>query len=163
MILPIYILPILFVLSASLGDQYVVIATDRKSRESLWPEETEVIKYYPRWDSLDKRPLPDWYDNAKFGIFIHWGIFSVPSFGSEWFWNNWQGKTFLILLQSSGQLNFVYYLQKNKAALSIAISWSKGTRRILHTKTLLVTLLPNFLMPPNGAKYFKLRVQSTSY
>ena len=43
------------------------------------------LKYTPDWDSLDKRPLPQWYDDAKIGIFIHWGVFSVPSFGSEWF------------------------------------------------------------------------------
>ncbi|XP_037602464.1 plasma alpha-L-fucosidase [Sebastes umbrosus] len=47
-------------------------------------------KYEPTWDSIDSRPLPDWYDQAKFGIFIHWGVFSVPSFGSEWFWWYWQ-------------------------------------------------------------------------
>ncbi|KAM9320469.1 tissue alpha-L-fucosidase [Gastrophryne carolinensis] len=47
-------------------------------------------QYAPTWDSLDKRPLPAWYDEAKFGIFLHWGVFSVPSFGSEWFWWNWQ-------------------------------------------------------------------------
>ena len=50
-----------------------------------------VTDYIPTWDSLDSRPLPQWYDEAKFGIFIHWGVFSVPSFGSEWFWNDWQG------------------------------------------------------------------------
>jgi alpha-L-fucosidase len=43
-------------------------------------------RYTPDWDSLDTRPLPQWYDNAKIGIFIHWGVFSVPSFHSEWFW-----------------------------------------------------------------------------
>ena len=45
-------------------------------------------KYEPTWDSLDKRPLPAWYDEAKFGIFIHWGVWSVPSYGGEaaWFW-----------------------------------------------------------------------------
>nr|XP_002127716.1 alpha-L-fucosidase [Ciona intestinalis] len=47
--------------------------------------------YLPNWDSLDKRPLPVWYDEAKVGIFIHWGVFSVPSFVSEWFWWYWQG------------------------------------------------------------------------
>lgn len=30
-------------------------------------------EYAPRWSSLDTRPLPTWYDEAKFGIFIHWG------------------------------------------------------------------------------------------
>ncbi|GLH10814.1 Putative alpha-L-fucosidase [Gryllus bimaculatus] len=42
--------------------------------------------YEPTWKSLDSRPLPEWYDKAKFGIVIHWGVFSVPSFESEWFW-----------------------------------------------------------------------------
>jgi alpha-L-fucosidase len=41
-------------------------------------------KYTPNWDSLDKHPVPKWYDNSKIGIFIHWGLFSVPSFGNEW-------------------------------------------------------------------------------
>ena len=48
-------------------------------------------QYLPTWDSLDKRPLPEWYDDVKFGIFMHWGVYSVPSFGSEWFWWNWLG------------------------------------------------------------------------
>lgn len=47
---------------------------------------TARAKYEPNWKSIDSRPLPEWYDQAKFGIFIHWGVFSVPSFGSEWFW-----------------------------------------------------------------------------
>lgn len=51
-------------------------------------------KYQPNWNSLDKRPLPQWYDKAKIGIFLHWGVFSVPSFGSEWFWMNWKGNRF---------------------------------------------------------------------
>ncbi|KAH9508086.1 hypothetical protein Btru_052808 [Bulinus truncatus] len=51
-----------------------------------------ALCYDPNWDSLDTRPLPAWYDDAKLGIFIHWGVFSVPSFSSEWFWWNWQGQ-----------------------------------------------------------------------
>lgn len=52
----------------------------------------EVGKYQPTWESLDSRPLPKWYDDAKIGIFIHWGVYAVPSYGSEWFWINWKGK-----------------------------------------------------------------------
>jgi len=48
-------------------------------------------QYKPSWDSLDSRPLPAWYDEAKIGIFIHWGVFSVPSYNSEWFWWQWKG------------------------------------------------------------------------
>ena len=48
-------------------------------------------EYLPTWSSLDKRPLPSWYDEAKVGIFLHWGVFSVPAYGSAWFWEYWQG------------------------------------------------------------------------
>uniref|UniRef100_A0A8B9WQQ9 Alpha-L-fucosidase n=1 Tax=Bos mutus grunniens TaxID=30521 RepID=A0A8B9WQQ9_BOSMU len=41
---------------------------------------------------LDSRPLPAWFDEAKFGVFVHWGVFSVPAWGSEWFWWHWQGE-----------------------------------------------------------------------
>ncbi|XP_071549963.1 alpha-L-fucosidase-like [Panulirus ornatus] len=51
-------------------------------------------RYEPTWSSLDTRPLPEWYDGAKIGIFLHWGVFSVPSYGSEWFWEYWQGKQY---------------------------------------------------------------------
>lgn len=46
--------------------------------------------YEPTWKSLDARPLPHWYDAAKIGIFIHWGVYSVPAIDTEWFWMNWK-------------------------------------------------------------------------
>lgn len=36
-------------------------------------------EYKPTWDSLDSRPIPEWFLDAKFGIFIHWGVYSVPA------------------------------------------------------------------------------------
>ena len=48
----------------------------------------EVIEkgpYKDDWDSLSAHPLPTWFRNAKFGIFIHWGVFSVPAAFSEWY------------------------------------------------------------------------------
>ena len=53
-------------------------------------------KYEPTWDSLDQRPTPEWFRDAKFGIFIHWGTYSVPAYApvlpgklayAEWYWN----------------------------------------------------------------------------
>ena len=41
--------------------------------------------FQPTWDSLAKYKVPDWYQDAKFGIFIHWGVYSVPAFGNEWY------------------------------------------------------------------------------
>ncbi|WP_324672555.1 alpha-L-fucosidase [Hymenobacter sp. GOD-10R] len=36
--------------------------------------------YEPTWSSLDQRPIPQWFTDAKFGIFIHWGVYSVPAY-----------------------------------------------------------------------------------
>ena len=56
-------------------------------------------KYTADWESIDSRPIPQWYTDAKFGIFIHWGLYSVPAWGplpadgagiydcyAEWYW-----------------------------------------------------------------------------
>ena len=40
------------------------------------------------WDSLEQVGIPTWYQDAKFGIFIHWGVYSVPAFGNEWYPRN---------------------------------------------------------------------------
>lgn len=41
--------------------------------------------FRPDWESLQKYEVPDWYKDAKFGIFLHWGVYSVPAFGNEWY------------------------------------------------------------------------------
>ena len=55
-------------------------------------------KYEANWASIDSRPVPQWFTDAKFGIFIHWGLYSVPAWGptgkewplyskyAEWYW-----------------------------------------------------------------------------
>lgn len=51
----------------------------------------EVIRkgpYSDSWDSLSQYRVPNWYTKQKFGIFIHWGAYSVPAFGSEWYPRN---------------------------------------------------------------------------
>lgn len=40
------------------------------------------------WESLKAWTVPSWYTDAKFGIFIHWGVFSVPAFDNEWYSRN---------------------------------------------------------------------------
>lgn len=42
-------------------------------------------RYKDNWQSLSNRKTPAWYCQGKFGIFIHWGIYSVPAYGSEWY------------------------------------------------------------------------------
>jgi alpha-L-fucosidase len=48
--------------------------------------------YEPRWESLDHRPTPEWFLDAKFGVFIHFGVYAVPAWApvgeyAEWYWN----------------------------------------------------------------------------
>lgn len=55
-------------------------------------------RYEPTWASIDSRPMPPWYQDAKLGIFIHWGVYSVPAFApvnaknqtpyAEWYWHS---------------------------------------------------------------------------
>jgi alpha-L-fucosidase len=49
---------------------------------------TPAGTYLPTWDSLATYQVPDWFRDAKFGIFIHWGPYSVPAFGNEWYSRN---------------------------------------------------------------------------
>ncbi|HEV2397405.1 MAG TPA: alpha-L-fucosidase [Candidatus Sulfotelmatobacter sp.] len=44
--------------------------------------------FRPDWESLQRYEVPEWYKDAKFGIFIHWGVYSVPAFGNEWYPRN---------------------------------------------------------------------------
>ncbi len=46
------------------------------------------MKYTADWNSLSQYKVPEWYTKARFGIFIHFGIYSVPSFSSEWYSRN---------------------------------------------------------------------------
>jgi alpha-L-fucosidase len=45
--------------------------------------------YAPDWKSLDSRPTPTWWRDAKFGIFIHWGVYSVPAYTPKGRYAEW--------------------------------------------------------------------------
>ena len=48
---------------------------------------TEVFK--PDWETIAQNyRFPEWFSDAKFGIFIHWGVYAVPAFGNEWYPRN---------------------------------------------------------------------------
>jgi len=52
-------------------------------------EKKEIVKYEANWESIKKNYKdPEWFNQKKFGIFIHWGAYSVPAFGSEWYPRN---------------------------------------------------------------------------
>lgn len=81
-------------------------AEDPASIDQIWqkasskydPERATLLKkvdtmdregpFRADWESLQKYEVPEWYKDAKFGIFIHWGVYSVPAFSSEWYPRN---------------------------------------------------------------------------
>jgi alpha-L-fucosidase len=47
------------------------------------------INYNPSFQSLEQvNPVPEWFKDAKFGIYFHWGVYSVPAYGNEWYPRN---------------------------------------------------------------------------
>lgn len=86
-------------------------------------------RYEANWESLDKRPLPTWFDKGKIGIFIHWGVFSVPSFSSEWFWNCWNSgnKDCVDFVRDNYRPNWTYadFARDFTAEFYNATEWAK--------------------------------------
>eukprot|EP00092_Neocalanus_flemingeri_P026849 GFUD01029105.1.p1 GENE.GFUD01029105.1~~GFUD01029105.1.p1 ORF type:complete len:519 (+),score=132.75 GFUD01029105.1:145-1557(+) len=64
-------------------------------------------QFSPDWPSLDSRPLPAWYDEAKVGVFMHWGPYSVPGVASEWFWLQWNRRD----PANPGDMEIVKYME----------------------------------------------------
>lgn len=53
--------------------------------ETKVPIEIPKGPFEPTWESLRNYKVPEWYLDAKFGIFIHWGVYSVPAYDNEWY------------------------------------------------------------------------------
>ncbi len=77
-------------------------------------------QFEPDWESIRGHQVPDWYDDAKLGIFIHWGLFSVPAwatpvgeFGTvsedRWFANNPYSEWYLNTLRIEGSPTFEHH------------------------------------------------------
>ena len=59
----------------------------------LYPHEAlSQARYQPTWESLKNYKVADWVQDAKFGVFLHWGVYSVPAFGNEWYPRNMYNK-----------------------------------------------------------------------
>ncbi len=63
---------------------------DQRIADSLRRVDQTVAQgpFQANWQSLEAYQVPGWYRDAKFGIFIHWGVYSVPAFDSEWYPRN---------------------------------------------------------------------------
>lgn len=87
----------LSLLALLIGTSNTSSATPGTRKPATANSAKQTPKYAANWNSLDSRPVPTWYQDAKFGIFIHWGVYSVPAYGkkgtyAEWYWNSMQNK-----------------------------------------------------------------------
>lgn len=54
-----------------------------------WNSLSAQKTYLSDWESLDSRAVPEWWQDAKFGIFVHWGVYSVPAFTTKGNYAEW--------------------------------------------------------------------------
>jgi len=90
------------------------------------------MRYQPTWESINARPVPAWFEDAKFGVFIHWGLYSVPAYSrrdkyAEWYQKQLEGKSPEVLAfhnRAYGE-NFQYadFVRDFKAELFDAKEW----------------------------------------
>jgi len=91
--------------------------------------------FQPTWESLDNYRIPQWYEDAKFGVFIHWGVYCVPAYLSEWYprWmyidqDTWRGNAYQHHRETYGpQSTFGYkdFIPKLTAEKFDAAQWAK--------------------------------------
>jgi hypothetical protein len=74
----------------SSAKQLPAAAADPKAQAILKVVDKAVATgpFAATWPSLERYAAPAWYRDGKFGIFIHWGLYSVPAFGNEWYPRN---------------------------------------------------------------------------
>lgn len=84
----------------SLHQYFWELVTERKMKQLILTAFAGAAllsaqSYQANWESIDSRPTPAWFSDAKFGIFIHWGVYSVPAYApvlpgklayAEWYW-----------------------------------------------------------------------------
>ncbi len=75
--------------AATIDKQWQAASTNYDARRAAILQRVqrsnEAGPFTTDWNTLSTVTVPDWYRDAKFGIFIHWGVYSVPAFGSEWY------------------------------------------------------------------------------
>ncbi len=97
--------------------------------------------FQPTWDSLEKHTVPGWFQDAKFGIFIHWGLYSVPAWApptgelgkvewNKWFINNPYAEWYLNSLRIVGSPTYKHHLEtygKDFDYYQFANAFNKGS------------------------------------
>jgi alpha-L-fucosidase len=86
------VIGILLVLALGFTEQASADDADYQARVSAQLQRVDQAiaegRFKDNWDSLQQYRYPEWFRDAKFGIFIHWGVYSVPAFANEWYSRN---------------------------------------------------------------------------
>jgi hypothetical protein len=53
--------------------------TSALGASAVLAQSPRTVRFDPEWQSLDRRENPPWFEDAKIGMFLHWGVFSVPA------------------------------------------------------------------------------------
>jgi alpha-L-fucosidase len=98
-------------------------------------EVAEAGPFQPTWKSLEEYEIPQWYKDAKFGIFIHWGVYCVPAYLSEWYprhmyidEDTWRGNAYRHHLETYGkhaEFGYKDFIPKLTARKFDAAKWAK--------------------------------------
>ncbi len=89
---------------------------------SLAQRASDRLKMEPNWESLRTHRVPDWYQNAKLGIFIHWGLYSVPAWATptgelgkvppeQWFVHNPYAEWYLNTLRITNSPTYRHHVE----------------------------------------------------
>ncbi len=65
----------------------IASCSDKKEKKDTVATETDLEKpFTENWNSLGKhKESPEWFKDSKLGIYFHWGVYSVPAYGNEWY------------------------------------------------------------------------------
>jgi alpha-L-fucosidase len=83
---------------------------------------TPAKHYDATWESIRTHTVPDWYDDAKLGIFIHWGLYSVPAWAPpsgelgkvdprRWFYENAYAEWYLNSLRLKDSPTYKHHIE----------------------------------------------------
>ncbi len=106
--------------------------------------DVETLHHYtPDWSSLEGHTVPDWFTNAKLGIFVHWGLYSVPAWATPtgelgqvspelWFRNNPYAEWYLNTLRIVGSPTYEHHIKtygKDFDYYRFADTFNKGVQQ----------------------------------
>ncbi len=71
---------------------FLILTSCNTNKQVVVTPKNAVKHFEPNWESLSQYECPEWFRDAKFGIYTHWGVYSVPETESDWYGHNMYNK-----------------------------------------------------------------------